>query len=63
MNREIVIAGSVLILLGIILGAFAAHGLKSLIDADGILIFEKGVKYEMYTGLGLLIIGLKNIVL
>ena len=58
MNREIVRAGSVRILLSIILGSFAAHGLKSVIDANGILIFEKGVQYEMYTGLGLLIIGL-----
>lgn len=60
MNKNIVIAGSVLILLSIILGAFAAHGLKSVIDAEGISIFEKGVKYQMYTGLGLLIVGLNS---
>jgi uncharacterized membrane protein YgdD (TMEM256/DUF423 family) len=58
MNKKIVISGAVLIVISIILGAFAAHGLKTVIGAEEILIFEKGVKYEMYTGLGLLIVGL-----
>ena len=58
MNKKIVISATVLIALSIILGAFAAHGLKKVIGADEIIIFEKGVKYQMYTGLGLLITGL-----
>jgi len=58
MNRQFVITASILIGLSIILGAFGAHGLKNIVDTDAIVIFEKGVKYQMYSGLGLLIIGL-----
>ncbi|UKN01270.1 DUF423 domain-containing protein [Paracrocinitomix mangrovi] len=58
MNKKIVITAAILICLSIILGAFAAHGLKKIINEEGIIIFEKGVKYQMYTGLALLAIGL-----
>ena len=53
MNRKIVITAAVLICTGIILGAFAAHGLKEKINDDGLIIFEKGVKYQMYHALAL----------
>ena len=58
MNKQFVITACILIALSIILGAFGAHGLKNLVEADAIEIFEKGVKYQMYSGLGLLVIGL-----
>jgi len=58
MNKQFVITACILIGLSIILGAFGAHGLKKLVEPDAIEIFEKGVKYQMYSGLALLIIGL-----
>jgi uncharacterized membrane protein YgdD (TMEM256/DUF423 family) len=57
MNKKILIAGSILGILGIILGAFAAHGLEKLIDADAIKSFETGVRYQIYHAFFLLIIG------
>lgn len=58
MNRSIVITAIILIATSIILGAFGAHGLKSMVNAEGLEIFDKGVKYQMYMGLGLLAVGL-----
>lgn len=57
MNKKLLIAGSVLGILAIILGAFAAHGLENLIDADAIKTFETGVRYQMYHAFLLLILG------
>jgi len=44
--------------LGVILGAFGAHGLKSRVSADLLVIFETGVRYHMYHALALLAVGL-----
>ncbi|MFI2741332.1 DUF423 domain-containing protein [Zhouia sp. PK063] len=48
MNKTILITGTVLGLLGIMLGAFGAHGLKSIVDASSVATFEVGVRYQMY---------------
>ena len=42
----------------IVLGAFAAHGLKDKISADMFVIFETGGRYHMYHALALLAAGL-----
>ncbi len=57
MNNKLLITGSVLGIFGIILGAFAAHGLEKLVDADAIKSFETGVRYQMYHAFLLLILG------
>ena len=57
MNKKLLITGSVLGILGIILGAFAAHGLEKLVDSDAIKSFETGVRYQMYHAFLLLILG------
>ena len=57
MNKTFLIIGSILGILGIILGAFAAHGLKDLIDADAIKSFETAVRYQLYHAFLLLILG------
>ncbi|MDY2585864.1 DUF423 domain-containing protein [Winogradskyella aquimaris] len=57
MNKKILIAGAILGILGVILGAFAAHGLEKLVDADAIKTFETGVRYQLYHAFFLLIIG------
>jgi len=58
MQKTITVTGSIFILLSIILGAMAAHALEKIIVPELIETFEKGVKYQLYTGLGFLIIGL-----
>lgn len=57
MDKKIVITGGVLGLLSVIIGAFAAHGLKPLISLESIQIFETGVRYQMYHALLLLFVG------
>lgn len=57
MNKKLLITGSVLGILGIILGAFAAHGLEKLVDIDAIKSFETGVRYQLYHAFLLLILG------
>ena len=57
MNRTIFLTGIILGMLAIVLGAFGAHGLEKLIDADSIQTFKTGVTYQMYHGLLLLVLG------
>ena len=57
MNRTILLTGTLFGLLAVVFGAFGAHGLKDLIDADAIQTFETGVRYQMYHALFLLVLG------
>ena len=57
MDRKILIAGALLGVVAVILGAFAAHGLKPFLPAAGIATFETGVRYQMYSALFLLFLG------
>jgi uncharacterized membrane protein YgdD (TMEM256/DUF423 family) len=57
MNKKILVLGSLLGIIAIMLGAFGAHGLKSLITLEAIQTFEVGVRYQMYNALFLLFIG------
>jgi len=57
MNKKIFILASVFGLLGVIIGAFAAHGLKPLISLESIQSFETGVRYQMYHALLLFCVG------
>jgi len=52
--RFFFLIGSILGLLGVGLGAFAAHGLKERLPAEMLAIFEVGVRYQMYHALALL---------
>jgi uncharacterized membrane protein YgdD (TMEM256/DUF423 family) len=58
LNKTIVITAAILICLAIITGAFGAHGLKKIVNQEGLVIFDKAVKYQMYMGLAFLAIGL-----
>ena len=60
MKRSITILGAFFILISIILGAIAAHSLEKIVSEDLIITFEKGVKYLIYSGFGLLILGLND---
>lgn len=53
-----IVTGIILILIGIILGAFGAHGLKKIVEDQALLdSFETGVRYQIYHGLAFLIFG------
>lgn len=58
MNKRILILASILGLTSVIIGAFGAHGLKEVLDAEQLQTFEVGVRYQMYHALFLLFIGL-----
>ena len=47
-------------IIGIVIGAFAAHGLKPLLSSENIQIFETGVRYQMYHALFLLVLSFIN---
>ncbi|WP_250433264.1 DUF423 domain-containing protein [Hanstruepera flava] len=57
MNKKILATAALLGAVGIILGAFAAHGLKSKVTEESLRVFETGVRYQMYHALFLLFIG------
>lgn len=44
--------------LGVILGAFGAHGLKELVPPETVNAFQTGVQYQMYHVFALLVIGI-----
>ena len=48
--------GSILCGLGVILGAFGAHGLRERLTPEMLVVFETGVRYHLIHGLGLLAI-------
>jgi len=52
--RQTLLMASLWGFLGVGLGAFGAHGLKSQLSPALLLIFETGVKYQMYHALALL---------
>lgn len=62
MDRKIILIATVLGAIAIVLGAFGAHGLKSLISPESITVFETGVKYQMYHALFLLFLGTTSMV-
>jgi len=49
--------GSLILLLGVLLGAFGAHGLKEVLSAQAKAIYQTGVLYHLVHGLGLLAVG------
>ena len=50
--------GSTSMAIGVVLGAFAAHGLKSRLSADMLAVFRTGVEYQLIHSLGLVLTGL-----
>lgn len=56
MNKTIFSTGVVFGVLAVVFGAFGAHGLAKLIDADALVTYETGVRYQMYHALFLLVL-------
>ena len=58
MHRNILLKGILLCLLAVILGAFGAHALKSLVSPAQVQIFETGVRYQFMHGVALIALSL-----
>src|ERR1041385_5540718 len=48
--------GSILMFLGVALGAFGAHALKGRVDVYSLEVFKTGVLYQMIHALGLFVV-------
>jgi uncharacterized membrane protein YgdD (TMEM256/DUF423 family) len=48
MDRKIVLLASFIGGLGVVLGAFATHGLKPLLSVSALESFNTGIRYQMY---------------
>src|SRR5215468_409663 len=54
MQRTFAVLGALSAALGVMAGAFAAHGLRGRITPELLAVFETGARYQMYHALGLL---------
>ncbi len=52
-TKKILVTASLMMTLGISIGAFGAHGLQPYLDEYGNIIYNKGVSYWFYNTLGL----------
>ena len=55
-SRWVLVAGAGFAMLAVMTGAFAAHGLKQVLDAYSLGLFETAARYQMYHALALLIV-------
>ena len=58
MHKIFLVIGTILAGLAVVLGAFGAHGLKKLVNADTLAIYQTGVQYQMYHAFALIAIGI-----
>ena len=55
--RRFALIGAVYGLVGVVAGAFGAHALRSVLDADGLRAWETAVDYQLLHAVVLLVIG------
>lgn len=58
MNKTFLISGALLGALGVALGAFGAHSLKSILTEEDLRVFHTGVEYQFYHVFALLATGM-----
>jgi uncharacterized membrane protein YgdD (TMEM256/DUF423 family) len=56
-SRFALIAGALLAAAGVALGAFGAHGLKTLLSPEALGWWQSAVQYQMWQAIGLVAIG------
>lgn len=54
--RPALAAGAALAMLGVMAGAFGAHGLRALVDARGLEVFQTAVTYQVYHSIALILV-------
>ena len=58
MDRTFLLVGALAGFVGVALGAFGAHGLRTRLSTEMLAVFETGVRYQMYHALASLLVGL-----
>lgn len=61
LNKKVLVIASILGAITIAIGAFGAHGLKTMVGTEAIQSFETGVRYQMYHVIALLVIGFSKV--
>lgn len=61
MAKILIIVGCLFAMLGVALGAFAAHGLKSHLSPSSLSVFQTGVYYQFLHALALLLVALAGV--
>ncbi|WP_010178958.1 DUF423 domain-containing protein [Aquimarina agarilytica] len=56
-SKIILITASIFGILGVVLGAFAAHGLQAILTESQLTSFQTGVRYQFYHAFFLLFVG------
>ncbi|PXX41896.1 DUF423 domain-containing protein [Undibacterium pigrum] len=56
--RPFIATAAILMFTGVAAGAFGAHGLKQMLSADMLAIWQTAVTYQMVHGLGMLALGI-----
>jgi uncharacterized membrane protein YgdD (TMEM256/DUF423 family) len=56
--RRCIAAGALLMLLGVVLGAFGSHALQQLLAPRQLASYQTGVHYQMLHAIGLVLLGL-----
>lgn len=56
-ERTFLLLGSLAAFAAVALGAFGAHGLRDVLPADRLQIFETGVRYQLYHAFALIVAG------
>lgn len=57
-NKTFLQIGCLFALLGVVLGAFGAHGLESRLSPERLATFETGARYQMYHALALVAVAI-----
>jgi uncharacterized membrane protein YgdD (TMEM256/DUF423 family) len=55
LQKQLVTTGSIVCGLSVALGAIASHALKDRISAEHLAVFQTGVTYQFYHGIGILL--------
>ncbi|HVF82093.1 MAG TPA: DUF423 domain-containing protein [Flavisolibacter sp.] len=58
MQKIYLVIGILLSGLAVALGAFGAHGLKKVVSAENVAIYQTGVQYQMYHAIALILVGI-----
>ncbi|MFZ6776896.1 DUF423 domain-containing protein [Undibacterium sp. Ji83W] len=56
--RSFIATAAILMFTGVAAGAFGAHGLKQMLSADMLAVWQTAVTYQMVHGLGMLALGI-----
>jgi uncharacterized membrane protein YgdD (TMEM256/DUF423 family) len=58
MHKRFLLVGALSGAIAVSLGAFGAHGLKQIVSATDVAVFQTGVQYQMYHTLALMLLAI-----